>query len=108
MGELIINEQDQTVQIRGIKFPVDQIRAAMIETGGIVVANKELNDALDRALYNHVRVKDKAPTMLIIESEPGMVFIPKKVTVFHRPFQPAQDGIDGLYLYFAARKKYHA
>lgn len=106
MGELMVNPLDRTVQIRGISFPVDGIHAAMLETGGQVVADRNLNVRLDRAMHEHIMVKGSTPDYLVVESEPGIVFIPKKVKLHARMKDMETD--TGIYLYFAARKQFHA
>lgn len=106
MGELIVNPTDRTVQIRGITFPVDCIHAVMLETGGQIVANKDLNARLDRAMMEHRMTKGKIPDCFIVESEPGIEFIPKKV-ILHANL--SQEKIDTeIYLYFAKPRVYHA
>jgi len=106
MGELIVNPTDKTVQVRGIAFPVDCIHAAMIETGGTVVANKDLNARLDRAMYEYIENKGKVPDLFIVESEPGIEFIPRRINL-HASMSNT-DMETSIYLYFAKSRLYHA
>jgi len=95
-----------SVVVRGISFPADQIRAAMLETGGQVVAQEELNSALDIAM----KKAGGSVEMLSLSHLPGIYFVPKKVKL-HCGI-PGKPGFDvsgkpsSIYLYFAVRKLY--
>lgn len=106
MGELIVDRLSRTVQIRGHTFPVDCIRAVMLETGGQVVADSAINEHLDKAIAEHFAKSDKEPEALIIESEPTILFIPKRILV-HDPLNK-KGRKTNLYLYFAVKRMFHA
>lgn len=106
MAEIPVNSTTRTIKLRGIAFPVDCIRAAMLETGGIVVSDDEINKVLDRALYA-TTADGKRPEMLTIEAIPAVVFIPKKIKVYHGLSDTTGTDTD-MYLYFAVQKRFHA
>jgi hypothetical protein len=78
----------------------------MLELGGKVVSDPEINKALDNALYA-VLAKGEKPEVLYIEAIPLVAFIPKRVKVHEGPGDISGKDA-GLYLYFAVPKKFHA
>lgn len=90
-----------TVCLRGIHFPVENIRAAMIETGGKPVSDPELNDVLDEVVVAHRASGGKEPEALAVDAIPGMWFIPVKVNLFARPGLIPSGGL----IYFAVQRK---
>lgn len=97
----------RTVRVRGIAFPVDEIRAAMLETGGVVVSDRELNMRLDKAIHEHLARGKGEPDMLFAEVEPGYYFVPKKIRI-HRGRFDVRGTESQFYLYFAVPRKYNA
>ena len=104
MAELPISQQG-TVRLRGIAFPIDCIRAAMLETGGIVVSDENINRELDRAVTMHRMRTGKEPEMFLVEAIPATWFIPKKITV-HRATHDIVGTKTDACLYFAVSKKF--
>lgn len=100
-----INRNSNTVQVRGIAFNADNIKEAMLETGGIVVSDENLNMALDAAIRQHKAVKDGEPEMLLVEKEPGYYFVPRKVRLHMTRFD-LEGRSSNIYLYFAVRRRY--
>lgn len=106
MARMPIDQRTQTIQLRGITFPVDCIRAAMLETGGKVVSDPEINKALDAVLFETIAL-GKEPEMLYIESIPAVTFIPKRVTLYIGPTDT--KGVQSeRYLYFAVPRLFNA
>lgn len=93
-----------TVSVRGIHFPVECIRAAMLETGGIVVSDPNINQELDRAMA--ARKGDVIPDMLYVEAIPAMYFVPKRVNIHN--FVGAPGRKSNIFLYFAVKRQFHA
>lgn len=91
-----------TVQLRGIHFPVENIRAAMMETGGVPVSDRQLNNVLDMVMQSQTVDGGDTPKALSVEAIPDQWFIPVKITL-HLP------GIDSVpadcWIYFAVPKK---
>lgn len=103
MAEIPVN-QNGTVRIRGILFPVQCILAAMAETGGIVVSDPALIEELDGAMAT--RKNDCVPDLLAVEAIPATWFVPKRVKI-HKFFgDPGKES--SLFLYFAIKRKFHA
>jgi hypothetical protein len=98
---------DGTVILRGIKFPAEVIGQAMRETGGTVVSDDSINEALDGAMKYHMATYEKKPEHLIIEAIPATVFIPRRISVRRSRFQVSETLTD-LYLYFAKPRMFHA
>ena len=98
---------DNTVILRGIKFPVGIIKEGMLETGGTVVSDDNINRALDKAMGYHMATYEKRPGHLIIEAIPATVFIPKRIEVRRSMFQTFGTLTD-MYLYFAKPRIFHA
>lgn len=95
----------RTVQLRGIHFPVDLIRAEMMETGGIPVSDPDINKALDKIVLECLAGGKKAE-MLFIEAIPGYAFLPRRI-LMHDKLSPEGRKTE-LHLYFAIRRQYHA
>ncbi len=90
-----------TVKLRGIHLPVEQVRAAMLETGGVPVSDRELNSILDNALTSHFASSDEKPNSLTIEAIPDRWFIPIKIKLH----LPGDNTSPDCWLYFAVQKK---
>jgi len=103
---------DGLVKLRGISFPADLIKSEMLETGGTVVSDEDINAVLDRA-WNEYRAKTgKVPTLLAIEAMPGYAFVPRRIKLHAgRPGTTSFD-LEGrklnANLYFAIRRLFHA
>jgi hypothetical protein len=106
VANLPVDPITRTIKLRGIAFPVDCIRQAMLETGGSVVSDEEINRALDIAMYE-VITSGKKPEALYIESIPAVAFIPKRVKV-HLGLTDSSGQDSGMHLYFAVPKRFHA
>jgi len=100
-----IDPLTNTINIRGLNWPVQGIRDMMAETGGIVVTNEALNRQLDAAIYAHFAQGGKtAPKQLYVEALPGKMFVPFRIKVHH---SPKNDGVrTGKYLYFVVPRVY--
>jgi hypothetical protein len=98
------------VNVLGVAFPVEQIREAMLETGGVVVAQAELVAELEKIRRGSEAQTGKPCTSIAIEAIPGTVFYPKHFKVHAGiPGTPTFDtgGRESrTCLYFAARKLY--
>lgn len=106
MGSATVNP-DNTVILRGLKFPVGIIKEGMLETGGTVVSDDGINEALDKAMKYHEAMKGGIPEHLIIEAIPATVFIPRRINVRRSIFEPVGQ-LTNLYLYFAKPRIFHA
>ena len=106
MANLPVDPVTRTIKLRGIAFPIDCIRQAMLETGGSVVSDDEINRALDTAMYQ-VIASGKKPEVLYIESIPTVAFIPKRIKV-HFGLNDSGGQDSGMHLYFAVPKRFHA
>lgn len=95
--------KEGTVTLRGIAFPVDNIRAAMLETGGIPVSDPEINSALDRSLTAHFLTSDEKPEAMAIEAVPDYWFIPISINL--HIVQGVVDSLSNAWIYFAVEKK---
>ena len=103
MAEIPVHP-DGTVKVRGIPFSVQCIRAAMAETGGVVVSDPDLIAELDRVMKE--RGGDKTPDMLVVEAIPATWFVPKRITL-HKFFgDPGKE--TEVFLYFAVQRQFHA
>lgn len=98
---------DGTVILRGIKFPAGIIKEGMLETGGIVVSDDDINRALDKAMKYHMATYGKRPEHLIIEAIPATIFMPRRIEVRRSRFQTFGTLTD-MYLYFAKPRIFHA
>lgn len=68
------------VNILGVAFPLQQIQEAMLETGGTVVAQLDLVNALERE-RKRIESSGKRCDTLALSKIPGVYFVPKKFTV---------------------------
>jgi hypothetical protein len=100
--------KDGRITIRGISFSVDEIRAMMLETGGVVVNDENLNLELDMAMYAYRMKKPNGSASLVVDAIPGVRFVPKRIRLHHGiPGLPGfnLEGVDSnKYLFFAVRK----
>jgi hypothetical protein len=101
MGVVQVTKEG-TVNLRGIQFPVDNIRAAMLETGGIPVSDPKLNAVLDRVMIAN-REHGRDTNALVVDAIPDTWFIPIGMNLHT---VPGLAGIpSGGWLYFAVKKK---
>lgn len=102
MGSERVTKSGQ-VRLRGIFFYAENIRAAMIETGGIPVSDAGLNKLLDSAMIAHIRSGGDHTKAISVEAVPDQWFVPKKINLHNFP---GSVGIPaGGWLYFAVPKK---
>jgi hypothetical protein len=104
MARIPVDQMTRTIKVRGVRFPIDCIRAAMLETGGKVVSDPNINNALDIAAIEHRAKTGKEPEQLIIEAIPATVFIPKKITLHRFRGDPGEK--TRACLYFAVEKRF--
>ena len=106
VGEIRVDPLTRMIQIRGIKFPVDCIQAAMLETGGILVSDEHIIAELDATMEGHRLSGKGEPEMLFIEAIPAMVFVPKKIQL-HKSTLDVIGRPTHRYLYFAVNRHFH-
>ena len=98
---------DGMVHIGRFSFPIDIIRDAMLETGGILVVQNELIAALDRARIA-ARETGKEAKLLTLSHLPMVYFVPKRIVRNVAP--PGQLEYKHIqtesYLYFAVKRGY--
>ena len=100
------------VSVRGVMFPEKVIRSAMLETGGNVVSQDDINAELDKAVlaYQVNKGTKELPKALIIEAFPGIMFVPRRVRLHHGVPGTASFDVGGkeswLCLFFAVKRKY--
>lgn len=98
---------DGMIVLRGLKFPANMIKTVMRETGGTVVSDDRINEALDRAMNYHLAMKGGIPQHLIVEAIPATTFIPKRISVRRSRFE-ASGKLTKMFLYFAKPRIFHA
>lgn len=103
-------EPSGLVNILGVAFRADEIKAAMAETGGVVVAQQALVSELERVRRESELNTGQRCSLITIESIPGIFFVPRHFKVHTGiPGTPTFD-IKGrpsrICLYFAVRRAY--
>lgn len=104
---------DGTIGVRGIRFKADFIRAAMLETGGVLVVDKDIMEALDRGMAAHFADKGpdaELPASLVIEAIPAIRFVPRRIRLHGSPgvfWNQAGERTNAV-LYFAVKRIFHA
>ena len=95
-------KKDGTVLLRGVSFPIENVRAAMVETGGIPVSDPAINTALDGAMAAHMATSEEKPEALTIDAVEDHWFIPVRINL-HLSGSPGVPS--ERWIYFAVRKK---
>jgi len=91
-----------TVILRGVHFDAENIRAAMLETGGKPVSDATLNKLLDQNMAA-CKATGKKPEALAVDSIPDVWFVPIEINLHNFP---GGVGIpSGGWIYFAVPKK---
>lgn len=103
MAEIPVDPRG-AVKIRGIPFPVQCIKEAMLETGGKVVSDPRIIKELDKAM---AAMGNREAEFMMIEAIPLTVFIPRKIRLHRFLGDPGKES--DFYLYFAVEKRtFHA